>query len=564
VRRFTVPEKLSAGFDRSKDTPAACNKGLPEVSEDRARGRIDRMVRCLFVLLLGLAAFVRLYRLDLANVTGDEGVHGLFAMNIARLMDFPVAGLPSVGIRNSALFLYVLALPYAIVSHPLAGVAFIAALNVLVGWQLYRLTARLYGNMAALVALALWAGAPWQVLYGRQMWPPSLLAVVCLAVLAVAVEWFEKGGQRRLVLLVVAAFVVPQVHFSGFSATVWIASVLIARYRQIRLAPLLAGLAIGLATWIPWLVFQLASNYADLRNLANVGQGKESLYTTAVGAVHWWLTLFGARCLEFWFQPNPGVAAAYVGAAWPMVADVLGLVWSAVLLVAIGNSLAKRDAIARLLALWCILPVGLLLLVRPTMHPHYPLIAYPIPFVMVAAWMCGIVRCRTALLRAADAPPAHDFAASVTATRPRISAWYRGAAVASTLLVVATLATNLAVLSSWFRYVGDDRLTGRGFYQVSYRQRQAVVESILADCPDRVIDLAGMFSGLNPGYYWIYNHEQIRRGYGRFPRDDGRRYWIDELPGDELPPVADVVVEKQWRVGPARVFRLCEKSSGQR
>ena len=89
-----------------------------------------RKRRLALAVLLLMATGLRLWESDLVPVTADEGSHVGQAMFIAvaGLADWPLAGLPSLGVRNSALFIYLVTLAEMVWWHPLSGVVLVAGL----------------------------------------------------------------------------------------------------------------------------------------------------------------------------------------------------------------------------------------------------------------------------------------------------------------------------------------------------------------------------------------------------------------------------------------------------
>ena len=167
------------------------------------------------------------------------------------------------------------------------------------------------------------------------------------------------------------------------------------------------------------------------------------------------------------------------------------------------------------------------------MFPHYVLVAFPVPFLLIGALLGRWTR------------------------DGRI--WKRALLALGLMLITGS---HLLFLGSWFGYVRDGGPRGDGHYELSYRQRRLAVESILRDSPDRLVGLAGPFAqkegelGQCPAYLLAYHHELGRLGRQKLPQDELCRYWIDEGPDESLDLPAGWIVEKYWRVGPSRIFRL--------
>jgi len=524
---------------------------------DISKVDLSRYSRLVLVSVLLVAAFFRVYALELASITTDEGFHGEVSMWVIASFDFPNwpwAGFPSMGIRNSALFLYVLSIPYVIVFHPLAGVAFIAWLNVLAIVLAWRLARERFGLTAAHITAVLFAFSPWSVLYARQMWPPSCLAVVTLWFIQISLRWLDEGGKRRLTGMIVLAFVMPQIHFSGACATVWLLAVLLLGRLRMTLAPLAIGGVLGLATLAPWILMQHATDWLDMRQALRMARGNAGVIDTIGQTVTHFQSLLHSGGMEFWFAKTPAELPEYFPVWLRLCLPVAGALLVTALVCGVASSYWKRsDRSLRLLVLWSLLPVLMLLLIRPKVYPHYTLVAFPVPFILIGAF-CSRLMSRSGL-------------------------WSRG--IVACLIFISVV--HMTFLGGWYCYVDDDRLTGAGQYQLSYRQRYDVADMVLKDAGGRRIRMAGPFSGHNPSYEFVYIFEQFRRGYDDIPGDEFRLYWIDEESIDSSTAPLNWKLEKQhrmnqhlakyrrappsweieryWKHGPTHIYRLHLRTS---
>ncbi|MGL4463093.1 MAG: hypothetical protein ACRC1K_13175 [Planctomycetia bacterium] len=516
-----------------------------------------------FLLLAVVAAFPRLVAVDLVSVTPDEGIHGLFAMNIALWKDVPTVGLPSIGIRNSALFMYALAVPYAVFRHPLAGVVWIAVLNVATVLGAAVWLSRRFGRTAGVVAGLLYATAPWAVMYGRNMWPPSLVAPLALLLVAAGLRWIENPTAGRLLRFVAFTVFLPQMHFSAFVGLAWTGLVLTANLRKVKPFALAGGVLLGLATWAPWIWWQhFSNNWVDVKAALAAARGQQTAWSAVGPIVYYWQALLHSVGFDYWFGAAPSSLPEYFPPTLESLRVAVAVALVAVLLAAYAWTLrgptdANDRRALRWLAVWTLLPVAALLALRPVIHPHYVGVVQPFPILILAA------------------------------AAGRWAGAYRGRQAAVIAAATAVGGVHLWFLAGWLQYAADDRPNGKGHFELSYRQRAATVESVLTDAPKAVVHLAGPFTGLAPAYYWIFNYEQIRRDMTRFPADDTHRYWIDVEPLDHeeqgpikgwatartprasaakglgpayrLPyfnPPDGWVVEKRWRIGPSRVLKL--------
>lgn len=512
---------------------------------DRRLSPANVACACLFLI----AAFLRLYRPELVSFTADEGIHGVGAASISVFESFPMVGLPSVGIRNSALFLYVLAIPNLIWFHPLSGVIFVALVNLAAMALAWRIGKRVFGPWPTLVGMTLLTFAPWGVLYARNMWPPSCVVILCLWTIDSALLWLNDGSPRRLCWTIVLAFVCPQMHFSGFCAPVWLTLVLLIGRRRISWTAIVAGIVLGFATWGPWIYWQhFINRWQDIVQLLRNAKGTTTLAATVTSACQWWGVLLGSNDFDYWFGFTPEQLPELfpnwliVGNRW------LGMLLVAVAVVSCVWFLMRGSREARLLVVWSIMPIGMLAVLRPAMHPHYVWVAFPIPFLLIGGGMGDLIG------------------------RIAVGGKRRLAVTICVLWLTTTAAFEVGSMKGWFEYVAADRPTGAGHFQLSLRQRFLAVGSIMEDWKtSNANGISGYFSGEQPAYGYVFHYYIVSGRLARRPIDESLTYWVDEdhdepLGNGALATLRDwkgfpnPTVVKQWRVGSSRIFLVRKES----
>ena len=96
------------------------------------------------------------------------------------------------------MFIYLVSLPNQLFWHPLTGVVLVGMLNVWAVYLAYGLAGRLFGNRAAVATGLLMACSPWTVVYSRQLWSGSCLAIFSLWLIGMSLTWLSRGGSGRL------------------------------------------------------------------------------------------------------------------------------------------------------------------------------------------------------------------------------------------------------------------------------------------------------------------------------------------------------------------------------
>ena len=101
-------------------------------------------------------------------------------------------------------------------------------------------------------AAALWAVNPVAVILERKIWPPSVLPLLVVAIIA---AWWHRRGSIGSFLFALLSVLAAQVHLSvaffAVALTIWS---LADDRRSLRLMPFVAGASLGLLPALPWIL----------------------------------------------------------------------------------------------------------------------------------------------------------------------------------------------------------------------------------------------------------------------------------------------------------------------
>jgi len=263
-----------------------------------------------------------------------------------------------------------------------------------------------------LITAALFATAPWAVLYGRHLWQQDYLPLVTVALLWSLFVVLERD-RTRVALLVPVLFVVAiQLNLSAVALILPIAALIAYRARTINWRAGAVGAAVGVVLLSPWLAHNAKHGFRDFNLIVNNGRGHGG---TAGGgtieAVRQTIHLVSAEGWTFvtGSQHQSGVAWAVGRAA--------GIVVIALLLLGIAASLARvlRDgrrpetdtARRALLVVWLVgVCLSYITSSRSGVGPHYLIVSYPVSFLLVAIGLdvaAGRVRRRATVVSLAVA-----------------------------------------------------------------------------------------------------------------------------------------------------------------
>jgi 4-amino-4-deoxy-L-arabinose transferase-like glycosyltransferase len=442
---------------------------------DARSGAARRRWELLAVLgIAALAAWLRLRRLDLVEFKVDEAIAIDMARGVLR-GDFPTAGLTSsTGARNPPLLVYLTAIPLAVRDDLLAATAFVGLLAVAAVALTYFVLRPRFGSLVALSAAALFATAPWAVLFGRKVWGQNVLPVVSVGLLWSLFAVLERRRSRAVAFVPIGLCLAFQLNFSAIALAIPAAAVLLYRARDVHWRAAAVGVGVALLLIEPWLLHQTTHGFADISALVSRESDEEAATPESgpVDAFRVALRIVGVGDWEYVAGDSLSPFGRDAGAVWTL-ARAAGVVAAALLLLGLVTSavcIGRNAVIARrrpwlelspaaarraLLLVW--VAGACLVYAAPAsdrLYPHYLIVTFPVSFVVLALGLADVTE----------------------AVRGRLgrTAWL-GASATIVVLCVAFTAFTL----SFQRYVGREGGTA-GDYGVVYRDKAELADFVRA------------------------------------------------------------------------------------
>ncbi len=170
------------------------------------------------VLVLALAAILRMGAPGITEFKRDEGNLSQLALDLVHGREWPLLGLSSsVNVPNPPISVYLMAIPFFFSDSPIFATMFVGLLNVIAVGLVWGLARRYYGPRAALIAGLLYAVSPWAVLYSRKIWAQDLLPPFVIAVIFTGLLGYGEGRRwarwAHWPLLALAV----QIHYAAFT-----------------------------------------------------------------------------------------------------------------------------------------------------------------------------------------------------------------------------------------------------------------------------------------------------------------------------------------------------------
>lgn len=349
------------------------------------------------LLLLGGA--LRLGELDLIELKADEVTALRLGHAFVEQGRLPLAGLySSVGVRNPPALVYAISPALLLFDDPrwVTGLS-VGGSNLLALLLLWWVLRRRAGPAVALCALALFAAAPWAVLYARKIWAQDLLALPAVLLFALLLRLSERPNTRAVAALPPLLSLLVQLHYSALTLGPVCLLLLLRRAKQLHLPALGLGLLLAGLSALP---FALHLQRGGLEELSLAAQratpavdepaGAQLLrHSVAVAGGTDFAAALGPSLPRFETERAPHCAALARGSGW-----LAGALFALGLLAALGRLLGGMGTKVpldpanelRLVALVWTVGVwgGYLLLGLEQIHPHYLIVLYPAPFVLAA------------------------------------------------------------------------------------------------------------------------------------------------------------------------------------
>jgi hypothetical protein len=357
--------------------------------------------RLALLLILLLAAYLRLNHLDWTEFKLDEAHLSQLAYDMARHGQIPLTGIgSSVGIVNPPLAAWLLAIPYAVSASPIVATGFIAGLNVLAVLACYGLARRLFAAsgdrawIAASAAALLFAAAPWAIIHSRKVWAQDLLSPLVMLWAWFGYRAFVEGKRGSLIghgLLLAASI---QLHYSALYLIPVSAVWFLAFARRVKWQAVLATGLMFVAAFAPFFIADAGRGWPSVTRLTAMLQqpvivDDSTLHlawiTTTGQEIH---SLAGPQEFEnYRAQIIPADGLLLFEGALVIGGLLLALIEASRSLSSLSErAWSPRGAIGWWLAAWLIAPIVMQIGHRTPVYPHYFIILYPVQFLLIG-WL---------------------------------------------------------------------------------------------------------------------------------------------------------------------------------
>lgn len=353
-----------------------------------------RLELTLFVLILLLAAVLRMGWPEITEFKRDEAALYSLALDVAEFKALPLRGIgSSVGVPNTPVSVYLFALPLFIWKSPLAATLWVGALNTASVALAYWMARRYWGARVALIAALLYAAAPWAVIYSRKIWAQNLLPLFVVGYIFTALLALVEGRRRWLIVHCGLLAVVGQLHYSGLIFIPLTALLLILFRRNVDWRAVGAGAILAAALALPFGMYLLTHTgwWAGLMTTGRVPVGAPA---ATPGAPALELAALVAMGTDIHSLAGPLAFREYLAT----LPDFTPLFWLGGALTVAGIAVVlwrwlrpnRKDSPrsthppSLILLAWLSFPVFAFLLGLVPVFPHYFILLFPAPYLLAA------------------------------------------------------------------------------------------------------------------------------------------------------------------------------------
>lgn len=246
--------------------------------------RKNRLEVIVLLLIIAAASFLRFYRIsEYMNFLGDEGRDALMMKRILMDHDFPLLGPPtSVGnVYLGPLYYYMMAIPSAFFwLNPVASAGMVAVIGVIAVGLVYYLAKEWFGKLPAVLAAALYAISPVNIVSTRSSWNPS--PAPFFALLAVLGFYLSRKHNdfKWLILSGASLAFAVQMHYLAFillpvSGLLWLYELFAKKAKPHFWFGTFGAIVIFLILMTPLIIFDFRYNFLNFRAMQEMFTAKE-------------------------------------------------------------------------------------------------------------------------------------------------------------------------------------------------------------------------------------------------------------------------------------------------
>ncbi len=222
-------------------------------------------------LIVFVAGFLRLYGIDTTEFDDDQSAVFRMAHDaVSHGLLVATSNIASIHIYNPPAIIYFFMLPAAFSADPLWGAAMVGVLMTLSVLLTYIFVRRYYGRGTATISALLYAVAARPIFYSRFIWNQNLLPIFTILFLFTLFWGVVERKKGWLAPAIFLLGILIQLHATGIMMAFPLALALLLAPKTLRWRDLLFGSTALFISYVPYLLWEVSTNFIDVRTLLTV------------------------------------------------------------------------------------------------------------------------------------------------------------------------------------------------------------------------------------------------------------------------------------------------------
>ncbi len=244
-----------------------------EKEKSQSRGVVLRswLLSWEIYLIVFVAGFLRLYGIDTTEFDDDQAAVFRMAHDaVSHGLLVATSNIASIHIYNPPAIIYFFMLPAAFSADPLWGAVMVGVLMTLSVLLTYVFVRRYYGRGTATIAALLYAVAARPIFYSRFIWNQNLLPIFTILFLFTLFWGVVERKKGWLAPAIFLLGILIQLHATGIMMAFPLGVALFLAPKTLRWRDLLLGSVALFVSYFPYLLWEVSTNYIDVRTLLAV------------------------------------------------------------------------------------------------------------------------------------------------------------------------------------------------------------------------------------------------------------------------------------------------------
>lgn len=366
------------------------------------------IVKVLILLIVILAAFLRLYRIeDYMTFLGDEGRDVLVVYNILHGRLTLLGPTASVGGFFLGPIYYYFMSPFlwAFNYNPVGPAVMVALFGVAAVFLIYKVGSEFFGKKVGLIAAFLYAISPLVIAYSRSSWNPNLMPFFSLLAMYVLYKAIVKNKIKLFLLCGFLFGILMQLHYLTIFLGIIAVSYIAITKRKILLILkdylfMLIGFIVG---WSPFLVFEFKHGFINLKSIVSFvfGSGDTG------GNSHFFSTIYNvffrlfARLIANFPPPEQVSLKSDFGiSAWYYLTFFLAVLSVGMLFKKLLKNINNKKEFLKisLLFLWLFIGISLFGFYKKPIYDYYFGFMFPLPFFLIGLLISNLFKKKFGIL----------------------------------------------------------------------------------------------------------------------------------------------------------------------